>query len=78
MSVNGNEKSKDGIDTFFGVSPIKGQMPEVCAPAGTASWYRFRWKVKACIGRVQKELVAPETQDWARFDCALDSVVSTI
>ena len=53
-------------------------MPEVCVPAGTANWYRFRWRVKACIDRVQKEQVALETQDWAKFDCALDSALSTV
>ena len=59
-------------DTLFGVSLIKAAL------AGTANWYRFRWKVKACIDRVQKEQAALETQDWARFDCALDSALSTV
>jgi hypothetical protein len=53
-------------------------MLEVCSPAGTANWYRFRWKAKADIDRVQKERVAPEIQDWARFDCALDSALSIV
>ena len=53
-------------------------MAEVCAPAGIANWYRFRWKGKAYIHRVQKEQVAPETQDWARFDCALNCALSTV
>jgi hypothetical protein len=57
---------------------IDDQMPEVCASAGTANWYRYRWKVKAHIDRAQKEQVAPETQDWARFGCALNSAISVV
>ena len=53
-------------------------MPGVCDPPGTANWYIFRSKVKAYIDKVQKEQVAPEIQDWAKFDCALDVVLSAV
>ena len=53
-------------------------MPEDCALAEIANWYRVHWKVKAYIDRVQREQVTLETQDWARFDCALDSALSTV
>jgi hypothetical protein len=57
---------------------INGRMLEVCASAGTANWHRYRWKVKAHIDRAQKEQVAPGTQDWARFGCALNSAISVV
>ena len=58
-----NKIKRVRLDALLSVSLIKNRMPEVCSPPGIASWYRFRWKVKVYIDRVQKEQVAPETQD---------------
>ena len=77
MNISNNEKGKD-IDYFILRITYKMLDVEVCDPAGSANWNRFCWKVKACIDRVQKEQAAPETQDWARFDRALDSALSTV